>query len=409
MRVLSIALFAVAAHAAQASVVDRKHANRRDLQGDITAADKKEEFVIPRCGLPTSPCCHAASGKDALSSPCLDGTGCNYDDRNDQFDIGTCQTACGGDYQPCCYSVTPSTDGRDDVTCECAPGLSYSIAAKRCLPCGVVGAPPCAGTDCPVGQVSDENKWLLFNFLVLGSVNTGDPLFSGLLPFLLDGILTGGSDEIRRRVSETETPAVKFDMVSMIEQFSPASMFGGRRGPSGLDGGPVCVPCGELGQLPCLLPSGLSSQCSGDLEVFNLIGYIQESGIRSEDLDGFYRFFEGGMESLPDDAVQRPVRDGPSLPPQIYFLFLGLNICLPKKNNDIFCEGSLWSPSESELVTCNPWSFFNNLTLPAFTGPVSVAPEADTTRASLNATAAEPVPPEPTESESTEVPSEPTV
>ena len=85
MRVLPIALFAVAAHAAQASVVDRKRASR-DLQDDVTADDKNP---TPRCGLPGTPCCHEASGKDALSYPCLDGTGCNYDWKLNSFDITT--------------------------------------------------------------------------------------------------------------------------------------------------------------------------------------------------------------------------------------------------------------------------------------------------------------------------------
>ena len=89
MRVLPIALFAVAVHAAQASVVDRKCASR-DLQDDIIADDKNNSPPqVPHCGVPGTPCCHEASGKDALSYPCLDGTGCNYDWKLNSFDITT--------------------------------------------------------------------------------------------------------------------------------------------------------------------------------------------------------------------------------------------------------------------------------------------------------------------------------
>jgi len=152
------------------------------------------------------------------------------------------------------------------------------------------------------------------------------------------------------------------NMESIIEKFSPTAMFGGKRGPPPLEplGEPVCVPCGELGQLPCdPLPKDCSKdgcpipQCYGDLEVFNLLGYIQDTGIDSD-------FF--GMGGLRV-----------TLPPELYFLFLGLNICLPD-----YCD-----PKKG--MKCRVRG-----------------------RASLNATAADltPVPPEATET--TLVPPEPT-
>ena len=371
MRVLAIALFAVAAHAAQASVVDRKRANR-DLQGDI-AADDKNFVPTPICGLPNTPCCHAASGKDALSSPCLDGTGCNFGNPQGQYDIGRCTIGCGGPFQSCCYSVTPSTSGGDDdVTCECAPGLSYNIAAKVCTPCGVAGTPPCSDTDCAAGQVRDEHKWLFFNFAVLSYTNQ-QTQFSGLLPLLLSIIFN--DPRTRASVSETETPvdADQIDMDSMIESFSAASMFGGRPGPPGLalSGEPVCVPCGELGQLPCNSPV---RQCSGELEVFNLIGYIEDNTNRG--------YMTAPGSGIPTGLIPYP------LPPQLYFLFLGLNICLPRYT----CNGLGCS------IEVGP--------TPCLVGE-DCELEGSPVRAS-NATAADPIPVPPEATESTLAPLEPT-
>mmetsp|Transcript_10228 Transcript_10228/g.24123 ORF Transcript_10228/g.24123 Transcript_10228/m.24123 type:complete len:378 (+) Transcript_10228:79-1212(+) len=376
MRVLAIALFAVAAHAAQASVVDRKRANR-DLQGDIAADDKSYVPVVPRCGVPETPCCHAASGKDApdLSAPCLDGTGCNSNIFAGPYEIGMCQVGCGGSYEPCCYSVTPSTNGGDDdVTCECAPGLSYNIAAKLCTPCGVAGTPPCSDTDCAAGQVRDEHKWLFFNFAVLQYTNQQ---LSGLLPVLLSIIFNDGSSWVRASVSETETPvdADQIDMDSMIENFSAASMFGGRPGPPGLalSGEPVCVPCGELGQLPCNSPV---RQCSGELEVFNLIGYIEDNTNT-----GYMTGPPPPGSGIPTGLIPYP------LPPQLYFLFLGLNICLPRYTcNGLGC-----------LVEVGPT-------------PCLVGEDCDRARPvrASNATAADPIPVPPEATESTLAPPEPT-
>ena len=185
------------------------------------------------------------------------------------------------------------------------------------------------------------------------------------------------------------------NMESIIEKFSPTAMFGGKRGPPPLEplGEPVCVPCGELGQLPCdPLPKDCSKdgcpipQCYGDLEVFNLLGYIQETGdIDAEDIAMFFRIFFGRSGRRLGTTMERPCRDKncqrTSLPPQLYFLFLGLNICLPKPCKGLDC-----------LVKCDP----KNIECRKLV------------RASLNATAADltPVPPEPTET--TLIPPEPT-
>ena len=132
MRVLVIALFAVAAHAAQASVVDRKRAGR-DLQDDITAADNNNNKAVKYkgevyCGTLFAPPCEDTGCAPGLI---LDAVGWSDLLENGFFEqIDTCNRRLNDE----------SSDRQWERKLVLEPGIFQPV----CAPCGALGQLPCA-------------------------------------------------------------------------------------------------------------------------------------------------------------------------------------------------------------------------------------------------------------------------
>ena len=138
-------------------------------------------------------------------------------------------------------------DLQDDIAEEIIADSNRPVSYKDDEPCGVLFAPPCKDDGCAPGLILDVVGWYYF---------VGDGFF--------EGIASGNT--CGRRLSDASS-----DRQWERKLFPTDS--------------PTCVPCGELGQLPCTPCEGeCAPKCSEGLVATNLLGIIDDDCRRR--LDG---------------------------------------------------------------------------------------------------------------------------
>ena len=218
--------------------------------------------------------------------------------------------------------------------------------------CGVLREQPCKN-GCASGLIVDTSHWA--------------DLYE-----TISFLLTLGLGPPPRRLDDTVDTVDMIDAAKKKEREPPRLP----TYPFEKAGPPLCVPCGQLTQLPCPGEDEWLPKCSQGLVASNLLGYIPYdilavplfgAGRRLEGspLDYWLSSFLSGPDAIPD-----------VLPSIIIDVVVGFNICLPcggedqppcddGTGNEVGCIGDLvLDKSGFKPVTINFKPFIDNFPIP---------------------------------------------